>query len=159
MPQPVVSSRYLFLCSPPKIVLAFKPDSRATFRKLTPRSGGGSGVPSFCPAFWRDAAEARSQGGRAISQMFSRDSTSADRLRDFKNKRREGNKRSLPGGLARLEFAPTSYMQRTFTLQAPGGIAPRTSRGRLPHSSAVAWHSLENVAGAVQSGAPPAANP
>src|SRR5580658_5524223 len=92
MPHPVVSSRYLFLCSPPKMVLTFKPDSRATFRKVTPRSGGSSSVLSRLAL-----ADARSQLGHAIVRMVSRDKTSADRLRDFRNKRREGNKRSVPG--------------------------------------------------------------
>src|SRR5437879_3431840 len=37
-PQPVVSSRYLFFCTPPKIVFALKPASRAMFEKEMPSS-------------------------------------------------------------------------------------------------------------------------
>src|SRR5580698_250832 len=90
MPQPVVSSRYLFLCSPPKIVLAFKPDSRATFRKVTPRSsacGSCFGDGGFC-----ESEAARNRPGRARASTLSNESTSAERLSDFKKERREGNK-------------------------------------------------------------------
>src|SRR5713226_8374400 len=94
MPQPVVSSRYLFLWSPPKTVLTFSPDSRATLRKLTPRSEGGT---CSGPGTWRVVTEARDQLGRAMDKTPSRDNTNPEQLRDFRNKRREGNKRSLPG--------------------------------------------------------------
>src|ERR1700688_3492851 len=111
MPQPVVSSRYLFLCSPPKIVLTFRPDSRAMFRKLTPRSVGG-GTGSFGSDFWMAGSEARNLRGRTNSKTPSREKTSAERLRDFRNTRREGNKRWLPGRFRLvLKFAPTPYIQ------------------------------------------------
>src|SRR5216684_5838054 len=111
MPQPVVSSRYLFLCSPPKMVLTFSPDSRATFIKLTPRSEAG-GAGSFESPFWIAAAEEFNRRERTNPRTPSSDKTSADRLRDFRNTRREGNKRSLPGPFRLvLEFAPTPYIQ------------------------------------------------
>ena len=91
-------ARYLFLCSPPKMVFAFSPDSRATLRKLTPRSRARlSASPSAASAFC--CALARNQRGRAIASTLSSESTSAERLRDFRKTRREGNKRSLPGPL------------------------------------------------------------
>src|SRR6202035_3020073 len=106
MPQPVVSSRYLFLCSPPKMVLALSPDSRATFKKLTPRSEAG-GIDSFGSVFLIAEGEACTLPGRTIPKTLSSDKTSADRLRDFRNTRREGNKRSLPGPFRLvLKFAP-----------------------------------------------------
>src|SRR6266446_10511572 len=113
MPQPVVSSRYLFLCSPPKTVLTFSPEERATLRKLTPGSEGIAGGASFGSTFWSGAIEARSHGGRAARRTLSSDKTSADRLRDFRNTRREENKRSLPGPFRLvLEFASaSSYIQ------------------------------------------------
>src|SRR5260370_18100586 len=97
MPQPVVSSRYLFLCSPAKTVLTLRPEERATLRKLTPGSEGIAGGASFGSTFWSGAIEARTQGGRAALRTPSSGKTSADRLRDFRNTRREENKRSLTG--------------------------------------------------------------
>src|SRR6267378_4349699 len=112
MPHPVVSSRYLFLCSPPKMVLTFNPEVRATLRKLTPRSEGSGGTASLGSTFWPVTIEACSQPGRTVLRTPSSDKTSADRLRDFKNTRREGNKRSLPNPFRLvLKFAPTSYIQ------------------------------------------------
>src|SRR5205085_1758018 len=97
MPQPVVSSRYLFLCSPPKIVLYLSPASWATFTNWTPKStaavaGLGAGV---CPLRRR---------GRASDNTPSKDNTTAERLRDFKKSRREEDKRRASIGLV-LEFA------------------------------------------------------
>src|SRR5271165_2496669 len=105
MPQPVVSSRYLFLCSPPKMVLAFRPDSRPTFRKLMPRSAPGSAA--FCCS-----TLARARRGHASARTCSSDNTNAERLRDLRNTRREGNNEvaTWPAWLV-LEFALLPYMQ------------------------------------------------
>src|ERR1700734_955471 len=96
--------------------------------------------------------------------MLSRDSTSAERLRDSRNVRREGNNRSPPGRIGSYENAPLFLIcseasvckerLRGETLHeswrnAPlhpaipalyrATLAPRISRGRLLHSSALAW--------------------
>src|SRR5258708_39650240 len=111
MPQPVVSSRYLFLCSPPKTVLTFSPEERATLRKLTPGSEGIAGGASFGSTFWSGAIEARSHGGRAARRTPSSDKTRADRLGEFRNTRREKKKKALPGPfLVVLEFPPTFFI-------------------------------------------------
>src|ERR1700733_2697885 len=83
MPQPVVSRRYLFLCSPPKVVVVLSPASAATSRKLTPRAAGAA---SFFPAWGAPKGDAREM--TSVSG-----STTAVRQRDRKNERREGDKR------------------------------------------------------------------
>src|SRR5271170_4585189 len=136
MPHPVVSNRYLFLCSPPKIVLAFKPDSRATLRKVTPRSDEGAG--SFWLASWWEVTDACSQRGRTMRRTLSRDKTSADRLRDSKNKRREGNNRSLPGrfGSSRIR----SYLLYAARLQfASFGVRGRDALATAGETPALLW--------------------
>src|SRR5512147_2937026 len=94
MPQPVVSSRYLFLCSPPKIVFALSPDSRATSINVTPRSGG---------AFAASKALEKPRG-IAAARTCSNLSTNAVRLRDLRKSRRE-NDNHAPGN-DMLEFSP-----------------------------------------------------
>src|ERR1700693_3559574 len=116
MPQPVVSSRYLFLCSPPKIVFTFSPDSRPTFTKLMPTSaiwavGSSFGGDAFCCG-----APARNQRGRAMASTLSRESTSAEQLRDFRKTRREENKRSLPGPLGSCSNSPLLLIFRVLRL-------------------------------------------
>src|ERR1700722_1764610 len=55
---------------------------------------------------------ARNPRGRAMPSTLSSESTSAERLRDFRKTRREENKRSLPGPRRLvLKFAPTSYIR------------------------------------------------
>ena len=44
--------------------------------------------------------------GHAKARTFSRDSTSAERLNDLRNPRREGNKRSIPGPLGSCYIRP-----------------------------------------------------
>ena len=70
----------------------------------------------FC---WR-CGPARIHGGRASVITLSKESTNADRLRDFRKMRREGNNEvaTWPARLV-LELAPTPYIQWTATLQAP----------------------------------------
>src|ERR1700722_9848176 len=122
MPQPVVSRRYLFLCSPPKKVFTFSPDSRATLRKLTPRSGRGAAA-SFESAFGI-GLKAFSLRGRTNPKTPSSDKSSAERLRDFRNTRREGNKgnkRSLPGVSARARIRPYSLYSVSPIFASSGG--------------------------------------
>ena len=77
----------------------------------TPRSVDGM-ADSFESPSWNNAAEPATLRGRTSPRTPSSDKTSADRLRDFRNMRREGNKKSLPGPFRLvLEFAPTSYIQ------------------------------------------------
>src|SRR5229473_792441 len=90
MPQPVVSRRYLFLCSPPKMVLALRPDSRATLRKLTPRSFEGAAGDSKVSHAARNSTLGRP--GRASARIFSNGKTIAERLNDLRKARREEDK-------------------------------------------------------------------
>ena len=62
---------------------------------------------------------ARNHRGRARASTLSNESTKADRLRDFRKTRREGNNEvaTWPARLV-LEFAPIPYIQWTATLQA-----------------------------------------
>src|SRR4051794_23547535 len=95
MPQPVVSSRYLFLCSPPKIVFAFRPASRATSMKVTPRSGGVSAARADVPG---------NPSGNAAASTCSNLKTNAVRLRDLRKSRRENDNRAPEYDM--LEFPP-----------------------------------------------------
>lgn len=102
----MVSSKYLFVCSPPKIVFALRPDSRATLMKLTPISFGGGGYRfELAPTAWFELAAGdwfESSGdqlrmslecrGRASARTLSSGRTSAERLRDLRNARREEDK-------------------------------------------------------------------
>src|SRR5215467_9047111 len=69
MPQPVVSSKYLFFRSPPKIVLVLNPASRPISMKLTSSTDG----------FSCGAGEAAGPGmrGMAMPRTWSNDKTSA----------------------------------------------------------------------------------
>src|SRR5678815_311972 len=87
------------------MVLALSPDSRATSIKLNPRPVAGFVGSS--------AAEnsACGRSGRASARTLSRDSTSADLLRDWRNVRREEDKRAVPSrSWLVLEFAPTLFL-------------------------------------------------
>src|SRR5205807_2584397 len=91
-----------FLCSPPKMVFAFRPDSFATLTKLTPKAAGGvrGGV-----SFWFCA---RARRGRASEKTPSRERTSAERLSDWRKARREEDNRLVPASIGLvLEFATT----------------------------------------------------
>src|SRR5579862_5842440 len=103
------------------MVFALSPDSRATFTKLTPRSCA-SDVFALAE-FFSGLAPALSQRGVAKPRMLSSERTRLDRLRDFRNTRREEENR-LPPARPRpvLEFAPNSYIQGTQTLQVPTSV-------------------------------------
>src|SRR5215831_21059319 len=84
MPQPVVSSRYLFFFSPPKMVFALKPASRAISTKATPK--GDSCLPSTCLCTgedWPNSGE-----GQIVRRICSKDKTTPVRLSDCRNPRR-----------------------------------------------------------------------
>ena len=92
----MVSSRYLFLCSPPKMVFEVSPAGWAIFTKCTPRSlpvpcGAGAGT---CSGSCR--GEARAKGGSAIPSNFSKGRTRAEWQSDRKNLRRLGAKEKIP---------------------------------------------------------------
>src|SRR5207244_5253756 len=97
-PQPVVSSRYLFLCSPPKMVLMFRPESRATLMKFTSISRGDFGRLSDFEGsvFFEFCANARMRSGSASERTLSSDNMRAERLRDLINLRREKDKGQYP---------------------------------------------------------------
>src|ERR1041385_2490527 len=84
------------------MVFALSPDSRATFMKLTvgPESGlAGSSA---------DAENAGDCCGRAKERIASRESAAADLPNDWRNVRREEDKRVVPSrSWLVLEFAPT----------------------------------------------------
>jgi len=94
------------LCSPPKTVFAFNPDSRATLRKLTPRLpavGETSGAPvaqggvrGTLRPFPANPATKDREAKAAKAKTFSSESTSAERLNDCRNVRREENKSMVP---------------------------------------------------------------
>lgn len=111
----MVSSRYLFLCSPPKIVLALRPDSRPTLRKLTPR-----GVPGCSGSTGGFAGGADcDHKGRASPSTVSSEKTKAVRQSDFRTSRREEDKRCYLAMEAVLEFAPESlyWVRQDFASQ------------------------------------------
>ena len=91
------SSKYLFLCSPPKIVLTFSPDSRATLTNVTPSPlAPGVAISRALAGLGDRHREERAhlpQTGRANERISCSESTSADRLSDLRNVRREENKR------------------------------------------------------------------
>src|SRR5260221_29680 len=80
--------RYLFLCSPPKMVLVLRPDSRATFRKVTPRSFAGAAPADCSDAAPLERNEDNHFFGSVRASNFSRGSTSEERLSDWRNARR-----------------------------------------------------------------------
>jgi hypothetical protein len=90
----VVSSKNLFLCSPPKIVFALRPDSWAMFMKLTPSDGVAGGAGGRCGA--TDDCLRRAKSGQSPARTFSSDRTRAERLRDLRNLRRGKNNRTIP---------------------------------------------------------------
>ena len=82
------------------MVFAFRPDSRATLRKLTPISLGGVGYGFALDAEAGACFESREDKlrslleweGRASARTLSRGKTSAERLRDLRKARREEDK-------------------------------------------------------------------
>src|SRR5258708_2108967 len=90
------------------MVFAFSPASRPTSMKLTPS-------PSFC--FDGVCSDAKANAGRASLKTSSRESTSADRLRDLRNQRREENKRvdTFPS-LDRVTIRRYFYSERLLAL-------------------------------------------
>src|SRR5580704_5532876 len=86
------------------MVFAFSPDSRATLIKLRPRPAAGFPGSSVAPKNARDLR------GRVSARTLSKDSTSADLLKDWRNVRREEDKRAIPSrSWLVLEFAPTLF--------------------------------------------------
>src|SRR5258708_6694678 len=90
------------------MVLAFKPDSRATLRKVTPRSLVGEESSLERAGFCWEREPACSQSGRANASTLSNESTRADRLRDFRKTRREGNNEVATWRSARARIRPYS---------------------------------------------------
>src|SRR6266404_5757497 len=90
------------------MVFAFSPASRPTSIKVTPS-------PACC--FSVACSGARANAGRAILRTSSRESTSADRLRDLRNQRREENKRvnTFPS-LDRVTIRRYFYSKRLLAL-------------------------------------------
>src|SRR5437016_2004737 len=82
------------------MVFTLRPDARPTSTKFKPRLVPGLGESS--------GAEKNACSGRARARMPSRDNTAADLLTEWKNARREENKRVVPSrSWLVLEFAPT----------------------------------------------------
>src|SRR5690348_36827 len=114
------------------MVFAFSPDSRATLMKLTPRSPLASfGAAAFC------CGAARSHRGRAIASTLSSESTSAERLRDFRKTRREGNKRFATWHSARAKIRPYSLYSgnRDFASLRPRRIPAPEEDGNVSSAS------------------------
>ena len=88
------------------MVFAFRPDSRATLRKLIPRSAVSFGGFAFCRGF------PDNHRGRARASTFSKEKTSAERLSDLRKTRREEDKRLLPGSLGRAKIRPSLLYAR-----------------------------------------------
>src|SRR5207237_10860861 len=83
------------------MVFALSPDFRAMSTKLKPRAEPGFGASSLV----RKAGHRR---GPVDERMLSKERITADLLRDWKNPRREENKRVVPSrSWLVLEFAPT----------------------------------------------------
>src|ERR1700747_76917 len=89
------------------MVFALRPDSRATLRKLMPRSALCSfrGM-AFC------CGVADNHRGRASASTLSKERTSAERLTDLRKSRREEDKRLLPGSLGRAKIRPSLLYAR-----------------------------------------------
>jgi hypothetical protein len=107
----------LFLCSPPKIILVLRPASFATLTKLTPSGadGGGAGAGGLALASWRNGG---TLSGRASERIFAKGRTRAERLSDFRNLRRDEDKRSIPSQLSLvLDSAQFFYINRPAILQ------------------------------------------
>src|SRR5580693_2962963 len=86
------------------MVFAFSPDSRATLIKLRPRPASGFAGSSVA------AKNARDLRGRVSARTLSKDSTTADLLKDWRNVRREEDKTAVPSrSWFALEFAPTLF--------------------------------------------------
>src|SRR6266849_6321459 len=96
------------------MVFALRPASRATLTKLTPSPAPGFGE-AVCATGEGTAAAKPETGnrkllprGRANSRTRSKDSAAADLTVDWRNVRREEDKRVVPSRSWRvLEFAPT----------------------------------------------------
>src|SRR5713226_7390959 len=97
------------------MVLAFSPDSRATLIKLTPRPTPGFAGPSFAPSSGA-GKNARERSGRASAITLSSESTTADLLSDWRNVRREEDKRTVPSRTWRARIRPY-FIQCVATLQ------------------------------------------
>src|SRR5258707_10014283 len=86
------------------MVFAFSPDSRATLIKLRPRPAAGFEGSST------EEKSARELRGRARARTPSRDRTTADLLKDWRNVRREEDKSAVPSrSWLVLEFSPTLF--------------------------------------------------
>ena len=87
------------------MVLTLSPDSRATFTKLTPRFdvAGTEGTGDVVCEAWPNSALRDAEA--ASAKTFSSVSTSAERLRDCKNVRRDENKSVVPSRTGQL-FGP-----------------------------------------------------
>src|SRR5690349_16874930 len=82
------------------MVFMLRPDARPTSTKFRPRTALGLGESS--------GAEKNACGVRARARTPCRDNTAADLLSDWKNARREQDKRVVPSrSWLVLEFAPT----------------------------------------------------
>src|ERR1700687_1147820 len=95
------------------MVFTFRPDSRATSRKVTPRSAGAT------EARWGPA-----RMGRAIPITSCKVRTREDRLSDFRKERREENKRpDTFRGTTRVNGCLHLYSGSPAALQ--GSLEPR----------------------------------
>src|SRR4029077_20552020 len=84
------------------MVLALSPDSLATLMKLNPRA-----MPALTDSSFPEA-KACNHRGRARAKTLSKNSTAADLPNDWRNVRREEDKRVVPSrSWLVLEFAPT----------------------------------------------------
>src|SRR5271165_5432748 len=85
-PQPVVSSRNLFLLSPPKMVGARRPASRATFTNCTP-----SGTPAISWSNEKTGSVAQSdrtkprrdKAEREVERHLSKDMSTGENVRSY----------------------------------------------------------------------------
>src|SRR6266849_6624316 len=71
-----------------KILLVLRPDSRATFRKVTPRSFAAAALVDCSDAVPRERNAGSNFFGSAMASTFSSGSTLAERLSDWRNARR-----------------------------------------------------------------------
>ena len=86
------------------MVLAFRPDSFATFRKLTPRGRAAGVALDFGEA---EEGDCKTEAGRVAAKRFSSEKTNAERLSDRRKLRRGSDKREDTFlGLARATLGP-----------------------------------------------------
>src|SRR5712664_4133627 len=101
------------------MVLALSPDSRATLRKVTPRSFEGAAGGSKASRAEKDVESP--QLGLASARILSNGNTIAERLNDLRKARREEDKSNgtFPA-LARAKICPILYSKGKMALQAEG---------------------------------------